>query len=387
MATRELGRRWLRIVLLVATWTVIGLFFSIQQFLLFAQILGRKTTWWQAISLSLPEWYLWAVLAPAAFWLAKRFPFERDHWLRAVAVHGPAGVALSTLHVFLASVYVVYGLPWLFGPPPEPRLLARQFMHGMMSSFHWNVLIYFALVALCHARDFYDRYRERDSRALELESRLAVARLQALRMQLQPHFLFNALNAIAELIHESPDTAEAMVLRLAELLRMALRADNAQEIPLARELEFVRQYLEIEQMRFGDRLQIDLVIDPVTPKALVPAFALQPLVENAVRHGIYPKVGAGRIEIRTSRDGECLRVEVTDDGSGLPKLEPLRDGLGLGNTRARLAQLYGPSGRLNLESLAAGGLKVTLEVPFRLADGDSNPRTPTLAHSHSDRGR
>jgi two-component system, LytTR family, sensor kinase len=296
-------------------------------------------------------------------------------------------VALSTLHVFLASVYVVYGLPWLLGTSPEPRMLPRQFMTGMMYSFHWNVLIYFTLVALCHARDFYGRYRERDRRALELESRLAVARLQALSMQLQPHFLFNALNAIAELIHESPDTAEAMVLRLAELLRLALRADNAQEIPLARELEFVRQYLEIEQVRFGDRLQVDLVIDPVTPKALVPGFALQPLVENAVRHGIYPKVGAGRIEIRASRDGECLRVEVTDDGPGLPKLEPVRDGLGLGNTRVRLAQLYGPSGRLNLESPAAGGLKVTLEVPFRLAEGDGNSRTPTLAHSHSDRGR
>jgi LytS/YehU family sensor histidine kinase len=289
------------------------------------------------------------------------------------------------VHIFLASLLVVYCVPRLLGRPADTASWPRQFKNIFVIFFHWNVLIYFALVALCHARDFYGRYRERERRALELESRLALAQLQALRMQLRPHFLFNALNAIAELIHENPGTAEAMVLRLAELLRLALRAENAQEVPLHQELEFARQYLEIEQVRFRDRLCVDLHIDPGTLKALVPSFALQPLVENAIRHGLYPKPGAGRIEICASRDEGSLRLEVCDDGPGLPNPGPVRDGLGLANTRARLAQLYGPLGRLDLVSPQAGGLKVIVVIPFRLADGAKSPEVPTVAHPHSDR--
>jgi hypothetical protein len=384
MSTPERRRRWFQVLLLVATWTAIGLFFSTQQFLMVAQIVKKPITWWEAIASSMPDWYLWAVLAPAAFWLARRFPFERDHWLPALLVHLPASMVLATVHIFLASLLVVYCLPRLLGTPMDPALWPHQFKNIFVIFFHWNVLIYLALVALCHARDFYGRYRERERRALELESRLALAQLQALRMQLRPHFLFNALNTIAELIHEDPGTAETMILRLAELLRLALRAENAQEAPLLQELEFARRYLEIEQVRFRDRLRVDLNIDPATLKALLPSFALQPLVENAIRHGLYPKPGMGRIEIRACRDESSLRLEVCDDGPGLPEPGPVRDGLGLANTRARLAQLYGPLGRLDLESPAAGGLKVTLVVPFRLADDEHSPEAPTVGHPHPD---
>jgi hypothetical protein len=382
----EQRRRWLRVVLLVATWTAIGLFFGTQQFLMVALVLDRPITWWEAVASSMPDWYAWAVLAPAAFWLARRFPFERDRWRRAALVHVPACLALAALHIFLVSLVVVFVLPWLLDRPGNTAGWLRQFERILAVFFHWNVLIYFALVALCHARDFYGRYRERERRALELESRLAVAQLQALRTQLHPHFLFNALNAVAELIHEAPDTAEAMILRLAELLRLALRTENAQEVPLLQEVEFARRYLEIEQVRFGDRLCVDVSIDPATRDALVPSFALQPLVENAVRHGLYPKPGAGRIEIRATRgDDGSLRLGVYDDGPGLQKPGPDRHGLGLANTRARLAQLYGPLGRLDLESPAAGGLRATLVVPFRLPDGRGSPEAHAVEHPHADR--
>jgi LytS/YehU family sensor histidine kinase len=373
------------VVLLVATWTAVGLFFGTQQYLMIALVLDRPITWWVAVASSMPDWYVWAVLAPAAFWLARRFPVERDHWRRAALVHLPACLVLAAVHIFLVSLVVVFVLPWLIEQPGNTEGWLRRFEHILAFFFHLNVLIYCTLVALCHARDFYGRYRERERRALELESRLAVAQLQALRMQLHPHFLFNTLNAIAELIHEAPDTAEAMLLRLAELLRLTLRTEAAAEVPLLEEVEFTRRYLEIEQVRFGDRLCVHVSIDPATREALVPSFALQPLVENAIRHGLYPKPGAGRIEIRATRDDGSLRLEVSDDGPGLPKPGPVRHGLGLANTRARLAQLYGPLGRLDLESPAAGGLRATLVVPFRLPDGESLPKAHTVEHPHADR--
>jgi signal transduction histidine kinase len=334
MLSMDRRKLWLRIVLLLAAWTAVGLFFSTQQYVMIAQIIKRPITWWEAIASSMPDWYLWAVLAPAVFWLAHRFPFERDHRLRAILVHVPASAFLGTLHILLATLFVVYALPRLIGTPINPDSLRRRFQNIWALFFHWNVLIYFGLVALCHARDFYNRYRDRERRALELESRLALAQLEALRMQLHPHFLFNALNAIAELIHEEPAAAEAMILRLAELLRLALRAENAQEVPLAEELEFVRRYLEIEEVRFRDRLSVDINIDPVTLKAMVPSFGLQPIVENAIRHGLYPKTGAGRIAIRAHRQDGSVYLDISDDGPGLPNVGPLAEGLGLSNTRA-----------------------------------------------------
>jgi hypothetical protein len=224
--------------------------------------------------------------------------------------------------------------------------------------------IYIALISAAHALLFYRRSKERERRSLELEATLAKSRLEALTMQLQPHFLFNALNAIAALVHKNPDAADEMLAALSDLLRLTLETSREQELPLRRELEFVERYLMIEHVRFGDRLQFELDVAPETEAALVPTFLLQPLVENAVRHGLEPRSGSGKLVIRARRDNGSLRLSVEDNGVGLSEGKPGREGIGLANTRARLHELY--DGAANVELHNRDGLTVELTLPFRV---------------------
>jgi LytS/YehU family sensor histidine kinase len=232
------------------------------------------------------------------------------------------------------------------------------------SSFY--MLNYWGILAVSHTLDYYRKYRERELRTSQLEARLAQAQLQVLKMQLHPHFLFNTLNAISALMHRDVEIADRMIARLGELLRLTLASAGAQEVPLKQELDFIKPYLEIEQARLGPRLQVITQIEPATLTALVPNLILQPLVENAVRHGIAPRAKAGRIEIRAYRAGDQLHLEVWDDGPGLTQAPPvnLKGGIGLANTRARLQQLYGPAHRFDLRNGDSRGLVVTLEIPF-----------------------
>jgi LytS/YehU family sensor histidine kinase len=217
------------------------------------------------------------------------------------------------------------------------------------------------VVSIAHAHLFYRRAQERD----RLEASLAKARMEALKMQLQPHFLFNSLNAIVTLVHLQPDAAEAMIGALSDLLRLTLETSGEQESPISRELEFVQRYLAIEHARFGDRLRFQLEVDDPVRNALAPTFLLQPLVENAVRHGLEPRSGAGLLTIRARRDGAQLHLEVIDDGVGLPAEKPLREGIGIANTRARLRELYGDAASLELHN--SSGVKVEIRLPFHTA--------------------
>jgi LytS/YehU family sensor histidine kinase len=213
--------------------------------------------------------------------------------------------------------------------------------------------------------------RIRELTASRLESKLATAQLEVLRMQLQPHFLFNTLHAISALMYRNVEGADRMVARLSDFLRLSLDTAGMQEVPLKREMEFLDKYLDIEQVRFGDRLQVSRAIDPETLDRLVPNLVLQPLVENAVRHGIAPRASGGRIDISASMRQGRLIVEVLDDG--LSAADPIREGLGLSNTRARLEQLYGSDARLELGSAAEGGFRVRLTIPVRTEHRDANP--------------
>jgi LytS/YehU family sensor histidine kinase len=223
------------------------------------------------------------------------------------------------------------------------------------------------LVVLRHTFDFYTRYREEELRGSRMEAQLAQAQLQALRMQLHPHFLFNTLNAVSALMHRDLDAAERMLARLSDFLRLTLETGGAHEVPLRQELDFLRRYLEIEQTRFADRLDVRVDVEPVTLDARVPNLILQPLVENAIRHGVARSSAAGRIEIAAHRRNGSLLLEVRDDGPGLPEGadRPEREGVGLTNTRARLRQLYGATSHLTLANRREGGLHVTLTLPFR----------------------
>jgi len=244
-------------------------------------------------------------------------------------------------------------------------------MHGppplwMRSQF--NLPIYLVIASLAHTFVYFRRAQQRDRRALELEAHLAQARLQALRTQLNPHFLFNTLNAISTLVHTTPLLADDMIGNLSALLRLSLDSAREPEVPLGRELDFLNPYLEIERIRFGARLRIEKEIAPESRAALVPTFMLQPLVENAIRHGIEPQVAPGVVTIKSHRDGDGLCVTISDTGVGLPEIAGAEvqpaEGIGLSNTRARLQSLYPGRHQFRLHNAAGGGCSAEIKLPF-----------------------
>jgi len=367
-------RSWRRALGWLGFWTLLGLVFSTQLFLAEQRFSTDPSSWGQALRSELPEWYLWGILALLVRALTRRFRIDRANWERAVPIHFGAGLTLAFLHLVLATALQAV----LRGPASHPFLL--KLIDNFAVSYHWNLLIYWAIVALVHARDYARDAQEHRLRAAQLEASVAEARLAALTLQLRPHFLFNTLNAIAELIHEDPAAAERMVGRLADLLRRTLETDGAPEVPLATELELVDRYLDIQTVRFQDRLRVRWEVDGDVRGARVPAMILLPLVENAVRHGVAARPGPGEVGIRARRDAATLRLEVWDDGPGLGDEAPAgpRRGIGLANTRARLAQLYGAAHQLELSDDPLGGLVVRLSLPFREARGGEASRTGTV---------
>jgi len=343
------SRRWLRWTLYLLGWTLLGLFFATQNFINsyvtieYARRLKRAPSFAETLALALSEWYIWAALAPLLIWLARRFPIERPARLRRLVVHVLVGIVLSAGKVLvdpLAAQLIGF----------NPNLALPTF------KLHPNLVTYWAIVGASHLLDYYRRYRER-------ELRLAQAQLQVLKMQLQPHFLFNTLHAISALMHRNVEAADRMMARLSDLLRLTIESAGVEEVALKQEMEFLDRYLEIQKTRFSDRLTVTIDIDPETLDARVPNLILQPLVENAIRHGIASRAEPGKVEIRARRLKGNLQIEVRDDGPGLPPGEP-REGVGLSNTRARLRQLYGDRQRLQLSNAPGGGLLAALTIPF-----------------------
>jgi sensor histidine kinase YesM len=237
-----------------------------------------------------------------------------------------------------------------------------------VATFFFNLLIYWVIVSVSHAVGFYRKLNERELRTAELEQRLTQARLKALQMQLNPHFLFNTLHTISALVHQDVEVADQTIARLADLLRYALESTDEQEVSLAQELCFLQRYVEIEQTRFGDRLSFKTEIAPDVLEARVPNLVLQPLVENAIQHGIEPHIRPGEVLLTASRINGELHLSVQDNGGGLPSGQLHREGVGLSNTRIRLEHLYGGAQRFTLDNRAAGGLVVHIRIPFREHD-------------------
>lgn len=311
---------------------------------------------WQVLS-----WLVWAALAPAILELGARVRPERPFlW---IAAHLPAALAASAIHA-AAGVAVMRAVS-PFGHRSE-RPLADDLMGRMTSSLHFELLVYLAIVGTSYAVDYYRRFRDRELRASQLETRLTEAKLESLRLQLQPHFLFNALHTVAGLVRQGENPAAVeMLARLSDLLRATLDGDGRPLVPLAKELALAELYLGIQQVRFADRLHVDRAIDPSLLDAEVPPFVLQPLLENAVRHGLGARAGAGLLRIVAERSGDGLCLEVHDDGRGLGKTPgPPVDGVGLGNTRSRLEQLFGASARLELLPRPGGGAIARLTLPL-----------------------
>jgi len=332
-----------------AGWTALALFFAVSASLTYRST-GRAANWTLSLERSLVEWWLWALVTPLIVWLARRCPLDYPWPRRAVAVHLAAGVAIALLKTAAERA----ALAWLTG----------FWIYWLASTIALQFTIYCAIVAAAHGVTYYERSRERD----QLAARLADVRLQLLSMQLQPHFLFNTLNTIAELVHDDPDAADRMIAGLSDLLRKTLDLGPTQEIPLAAELELLGRYLEIQRARFGDRLRVEIVADADARAALVPVLLLQPLVENAIQHGLAEHLSSGAIEIRARRDGGRLMMTVSDDGVG-PEANgsAARERVGLGNTRARLDMLYGSAHQLVLAAAREGGGRTSVEIPFKPA--------------------
>jgi two-component system, LytTR family, sensor kinase len=351
-------RKWL---LLFAVWTLVGLAFA-SQFNLTQSRRGYPVSWQSEIIMALADWYVVAVLSIPALWLASRFRFDEKHWRRSLAIHLAGSAGFAVLWVALRVGVEQLRRLLLQAPLVDPY---EMFHWTLARSFYFNLLVYWIIIGTSAAVDFYRKYRDRELRALELEKLLAQSRLEALQAQLNPHFLFNTLHAISSLMHDNVEAADRMISRLSDLLRLALDSVDQQEVPLRREVAFLQKYLEIEQTRFGDRLKVNIDIAPDTWDATVPNLILQPLVENAIRHGIAPRAAAGCVAVTARCDGHQLHLEVRDDGVGLATPQPAREGVGLSNTRARLRHLYAEAHRFELKNAEGGGLAVRLSIPLR----------------------
>lgn len=354
-------RAWFKWLLIAGGWTAFGIFFASESIVTRAHF-GRPLNVSYTITVWLICAYLWLVATPLILTLACRFPLDRREWLKNSLLH----ILFSGLFAFgLLTIYVLIASWAGLLTPGRPLLEALRSQY--VDSFHSEVLTYWAVIGVSHAVDYYRKYREREIRNSQLEAQLARAQLDALRMQLQPHFLFNTLNTISVLMKENVELANHLLLRLSDLLRLALRNTNTHEVTLREELEFLRNYLEIEQTRFQDRLIVRYDIDEQAVEAQVPNLILQPLVENAIRHAVAAKAGKSTVEIRAARRNGNIEIEVLDDGPGIQPASANGKGIGLSNTRARLDKLYGSAHSFQLSPVEKGGLRVTVTLPFHTA--------------------
>jgi anti-sigma regulatory factor (Ser/Thr protein kinase) len=351
---------------IIAAWALLGVIYAGPiYFETLAENMGHSA--WRIFSWGILTWLAWAPLTPAMAWLARRFPLSGGEWKRSLFVHLPAFLLTSATHSAMATVITLTVKPFdQMGTSPSmfwPRFVGR--LKGTLGS---DLLVYAMVIGLCYAFDYYRKYREREFVTNRLEAQLAQAQLDTLRMQLHPHFLFNTLNGIVGLVRDHKnDAAVSMLVGLSDLLRHTLEHSAKQEVELREELNFIKLYLSIQEMRFSDRFNIKLDIDPAALKALVPNLILQPLTENAIRHGISRSAEAGLVGIAAAVADGRLRLTVYDNGAGLPNDWQLKGsaGIGLANTAARLQQLYDDDHQFDIRNRDGGGVEVVIVMPFK----------------------
>jgi two-component system LytT family sensor kinase len=357
----SVGRVPLRVIFSVAT--ALGFFSAFAAFYFISTFTETPAAFGLLLTLNLGYWYSWAALTPGILWLTRRFPFDRSTWKMAIPIHIAGVVIATSLHVVL-TVALNMGTYWVIGESLDTWLHEIQEM--LILNFDWEMMTYWTIVGVGTALRYLHEARAKELSAVQLETRLVEARLHTLQRQMQPHFLFNTLNTISALMHRDVDAADAMIARLSDLLRMSLQRVGVQEVPLKEELDFLSKYLEIEQTRFRDRLTVVFDVEAETLDALVPNLLLQPLVENAIKHGIGPRPTPGQIAVRARINGAMLELDVQDNGVGLSaaRLTDFNRGVGLSNTRSRLDHLYGSLHRFEFRQPAEGGLLVCIAIPM-----------------------
>jgi signal transduction histidine kinase len=340
---------------------------------------GLHADWRALLILNGSYWYLWALFTPAIVWLSQHFRFEWKGLSRALAVHLPSVGVFSLSHIA-----AIGGVQWWLATGSGRTLdWWDEVQSTTLQYFDWEMMTYWTIVGLSHAVLYYRESKDRELRAAQLETRLVEAQLKTLQQQLHPHFLFNTLHAVSALMHKDVEAADRTLMRLSDLLRMTLENIGQQEITLHAELDFLSKYLQIEETRFADRLVVRYDVQPETLDGLVPNLILQPLVENAIKHGLAKKAGQGHIDISARREGDKLRLEVRDDGAGLSEdaLTALQKGIGVSTTRARLQHLFGADYRFEFHKQAEG-LAVVIGLPWRT--GAADPTTTHTDRPHTD---
>ncbi len=356
-------RRGLKWTAIWGVWTLFGFLFA-SQVALQSRLSENPPPFWRVLLWQLFSGYLWFAISPVILWLGRRFPFEGGKWKTSIPIHLVSSFVVAVGQLAIAA----FVLPKLgYMRRYESASYLEIFQIFLIVNLHFSVAIYWGVVGIQHAIRYYRKNRERELRTSQLEARLATTRLQVLKMQLHPHFLFNTLNAISELIYRDPDSAERMIADLSDLLRMSLENLEVQEISLKQELEFLEKYLAIELTRFHDRLKVEMSIEPEMWDAIVPNMILQPLVENAIKHGIGPRSIGGKIRIDAIRENENLLLSVSDNGIGLPNrdLAKMVEGVGISNTRRRLRHLYGENQAFDLANEDGSGVVVRLTIPYK----------------------
>lgn len=355
-------RRVPKTLWVVGAATGTALLFATQTYVLVNAYPDNSITFAKAALPAFTNWYLWALFVPVSFWALARLPLNAETWRRNLAFH--VGIALlAALAKFGLDQLAGSVLPWI---PARPLTLTL-----FIFQFYPNVLTYLVITIVVHAVEMTRRERARQLRASQLEAKLAQVELQVLRMQLHPHFLFNTLNSVTALMHKDVDAAERMLVRLGDLLRLTIDRIGTAEVSVMEEFAVLESYLEIQKIRFRDRLVVELDVQPEAMAGRVPHLILQPLVENSIQYGVEGRTEPVHISVRATRDNGTLRLSVCDDGPGLSEPNPEPEGVGLSNTRARLDGLYGASHDFRLGPGPDGGLLIEFSIPFEGAEGDA----------------
>lgn len=349
-----------RVLIAAVAWTILGVVFALPD-------LSGHGSWHSALLISFTQWWAWGLLTPLIIAVDRRLPFSGKQLPRRVATH-----LLLSLPFTFAYVYVSAALRALLGIGRWNSLVDSRLLSGALHGMYlWSWLIYWLIVGAWQAYRYYKHYLSSELRMERLERRFSEARLNALRTQLDPHFLFNALNTISSQVERDPKLARAMIEHLGLLLRLSLDSKDRQEVSLADEIAFLDHYLAIQKIRFGDHLKIDIRIPPEVERAAVPSLVVQPLVENAIRHGISRRSAGGTVVVSAARLADCLEIRVLDDGVGPPSGWTLENssGVGLSVTRERIAALHpGGASHFYVHRRATGGTEAVIVLPLRLLE-------------------
>src|SRR5436190_20986924 len=355
---------WRRAALLFGGWTLVSVIFAAISYAAAIGENNKEFGFVSALRLNLVQFYLWAILSPLLFRFSRRFPIEfRPLNLRNLLPYFPALISFAGIHQVINLAVLCSITPRLRRQFPALIDCYRAYF-GF--GFYIDLIIASLIVIAVHALLYYQNFRASELAQSSLKSQLAQAQLRALKMQLHPHFLFNTLHSISSLVLEDPPKANSMIAQLGDFLRLTLENSNQQLVSLKEETEFLSCYLEIEQVRFGDRLTVALELEPQTLSVQVPHLILQPVVENAIQHAIAPRTARGHINIEAKRLNNLLRLAISDNGPGISSNAnlPWKQGVGLTNVRTRLQQIYGPDFRFELMNTNGGGLTAVMEIPF-----------------------